>query len=133
MSIRDILQQSTLELTKNTNIKQRLVAAFSNHLKNANPAELPAALREELSQVQVELEATEPLPGESRVQATVRKMANDTAERYAARIVLLFSEVASGQSRQIEWRAVSDGTTARTVERAESAQNVIPLFAAAEA
>ena len=89
------LHAATLELAKATPIKQRLACAFSKHLQHVDAAELPAALRCEFHDLLRGLEAVRPMPGETPVQATVRKMSAEDADVYAARIVVLFGEVAS--------------------------------------
>ena len=75
------------------------------------------------------LEAIPPLPGETPVQATVRKMSADDADLYAARIVVLFGEVARASAT-----AAHDAEPEPRVERyASDADNVVPLLYAAEA
>ena len=69
------------------------------------------------------------------MQATVRKMSIDEAERLALDIVSLASEIAKGFSQQLAWvdesAAAPSAETPRT--RKTVRQKVIPLFALHEA
>ena len=124
------LHAATLELAKATPIKQRLACAFSRHLQHVDAAELPAALRCEFHDLLRGLEAVRPMPGETPVQATVRKMSAEDADLYAARIVVLFGEVARASAiRAHEVESVES----RRERYADDAANVIPLLYAAEA
>jgi hypothetical protein len=124
------LHAATLELTKGTSLKHRLTVAFSKHLRELDSTELPAPLQEEFVAIIQGLEAVPPLPGESAVQATVRKMSAEQADLYAARIVDLFGKVAGAG-------AVAS-RTAETVplngfrDRSD-ARHAVPLLYAAEA
>jgi hypothetical protein len=88
------LHAATLELTKGTSLKQRLTSAYSKHLQHIDAGTLPSDLRQEFTELIGGLESVRPLPGESAVQATVRKMSGDEADLYAARIVELFGNLA---------------------------------------
>jgi hypothetical protein len=123
------LHAATLELAKSSPIKQRLTNAFSKHLKFIDASQLPAALRSELSDIQRGLERVAPLPGETPVQATVRKMSAEDADLYATRIVVLFGEVARASGP----RAVETAAVAAAAEPAPSDTEVVPLLYAAEA
>ena len=89
-----MLHAATLELAKSAPIKQRLESAFSKHLRHIEPGQLPPALRCEFHELMRGLEAVPPMPGESPVHATVRKMSAEDADLVATRIVVLFGEVA---------------------------------------
>jgi hypothetical protein len=125
-----MLHAATLELAKSAPIKQRLACAFSNHLRHVDAAQLPAALRCEFHDLVRGLEAVPPLPGESPVQATVRKMSAEDADLFAARIVVLFGEVArSSALRPVE----AEADELRRERYSDDALNVVPLLYAAEA
>ncbi len=124
------LHAATLELAKATPIKQRLACAFSKHLKYLDAAQLPPALRCEFLDLVRGLESVAPLPGESPVQATVRKMSAEDADLFAARIVVLFGEVARASAlRSLE----SEVDEPRRERFADDGLNVVPLLYAAEA
>ena len=124
------LHAATLELAKAAPIKQRLACAFSKHLKFIEAAQLPPALRCEFHDLMRGLEAVPPLPGETPVQATVRKMSAEDADLVAARIVVLFGEVArSGAQRPAD----TESNESRRERYSDDALNVVPLLYAAEA
>ncbi len=124
------LHAATLELAKSAPIKQRLVCAFSKHLRHIEPAQLPPALRCEFHDLLRGLEAVTPMPNETPVQATVRKMSAEDADVFAARIVVLFGEVARASAAPSIEVAAHE---ARHERHAEQADNVVPLLFAAEA
>ena len=110
------LQAATVELAKGTALKQRLAVAFSSHLKELDPSELPLELRDECRAILEELESVRPLPGESAVQATVRKLSVEQADEVARRIVTLFAELALAPEPDLldvdvlDWKAHREGS-----------------------
>ena len=72
------------------------------------------------------------MPGESAVQATVRKLSAEQADLYAARIVDLFHEVACATNAITVPRAAEPAPLNGYRERAENL-HVVPLLYAAEA
>jgi hypothetical protein len=131
MSAWSRLHAATLELTKGTSLKQRLASAFSKHLCRLDPIDLPAELRAEFTELVRGLESVRPLPGESAVQATVRKMSGEEADRYAARIVRLFGNLAARGA--VEAGPVVVELPAPRFEEHERARGAVPLLYAAEA
>ena len=117
------LHAATLELVGSSPIKQRLSAAYSNQLKYISGDDLPEEIRPRFLELANAMQAVKPLPGETAVQATVRKMSPVEADRCAARIVELLGEL--GEHAQSQLAA---SRTAR--EKRESGDTVIPLFAA---
>ncbi len=134
MSVWGKLHAATLELAKSSPIKQRLAHAFSKHLNLIETGQLPPSLRGEFQQIVQGLEAVNPLPGETRVQATVRKMSVEDADLYAARIVVLFGEFARASvPRVVELEAVHDAPAGRPERYADETGGVVPRMYAAEA
>ncbi len=117
------LHAATLELTKSSAMKQRLASAFSTFLKDLDVDELPTELRPAFTALHAELESVRPLSGETAVQATVRKMSPEQAERFAARIVDLYGDLL---------RAPSSVTKLPVREKRDEIA-VVPLLVAAEA
>ena len=126
------LHAATLELAKGTPLKHRLAIAFSKHLRDIEPTELPSALQEQFVAIRQGLESVRPMPGESAVQATVRKLSAEQADLYAARIVDLFHEVTRATSAVTLPRAAEPAPLNGYRERAENL-HVVPLLYAAEA
>jgi hypothetical protein len=113
---------ATLEMVGSAPIKQRLTAAYSNQLQYINPTDLPEELRGRFQALADAMQTVRPLPGETTVQATVRKMSPADADRCAAGVVELFGELA-------EW-ARQQGAVRSSRERREAQETVVPLFAA---
>jgi hypothetical protein len=121
------LQAATLELTRSSSLKQRLIASFSMFLKELDADELPSDLRSTFALLAADLESVPPLPGETAVQATVRKMSAEQAETFAARIVDLYGALL---------RAPSSVTKLQPRDEKREKQDggaVVPLLFAAEA
>jgi len=87
------LHKATLELAKPSALKQRLTDAFTRHLMDMSPAEMPRELRAEFEALRGQLTRVRPLLGETAVVATVRKMSIDDADACAARIVGLLDSL----------------------------------------
>ena len=81
------LHLAAQELASSANIKQRLTAAFSKHLLELDPAELPKESRGEFQSIARQMTCVRPLRGETAVAATVRKMSVEEAGECAQRIV----------------------------------------------
>jgi hypothetical protein len=124
------LHAATLELAKSTSIKQRLTLAFSKHLKHIDASELPLSLQEQLATILQSLESVRPLPGESSVQATVRKMSAEDADRYAAQIVDLFGAAAASRALPAVARAPEPSSVTAFRERGEARHSGNLLYAA---
>jgi hypothetical protein len=94
-------------------IKQRLTAAYTDHLERLERRELPGELREDFDELTSRLSAVKPMRGETAVQATVRKMSDLQAGEHAVRIVGMLGTMTRIQTqlpRQPMLRAVkSDG------------------------
>ncbi len=83
------LHKAALELAKPAPLKQRLTDAFTHHLLDLPPYEVPGDLRPDFEALHQSMTRIRPAPGESAVVATVRKMSIGEAEACAARIVEL--------------------------------------------
>lgn len=84
---------AALELVTAEPIKQRLIDAFSKHLKHIGVDELPDAVQDQFLTLSKRLTAVRPLRGESAVLATVRKMSNNEASDCARQIVRLLADM----------------------------------------
>mgnify|MGYP001186903345 FL=1 len=74
-------------------IKQRLAAAYSEHLDDLESSELPARLRPAFSALYTALHRVRPIGREASVNATIRKMSPEEAGAHARAIVMLFAEL----------------------------------------
>ncbi|GIT15120.1 MAG: hypothetical protein CM1200mP36_08760 [Gammaproteobacteria bacterium] len=80
-------------------IKQRLAAAYSEHLDDLESSELPAKLRPAFSALHTALHRVRPIGREASVNATIRKMSPEEAGVHAQSIVMLFAELFRGGKR----------------------------------
>lgn len=85
----ECLHKATLELAKPSALKQRLADAYTRHLADLLPAELPTEARHEFEALRQAMTRVQPMHGETVVAATVRKMSIGEADACAARIVAL--------------------------------------------
>ena len=74
-------------------IKQRLTAAYSEHLDDLESSELPTGLRPAFSELHTALHRVRPIGREPSVKATIRKMSSVEAGTHASTIVMLFAEL----------------------------------------
>ena len=115
------LHKATLELARPSALKQRLTDAFTRHLLNLPPHEMPGELRQDFEALRVSMTRVRPLQGESAVAATVRKMSIGEADACAARIVALLDSLHRTlaaapvkANSQIQGRAASVSDTSLT-------------------
>lgn len=109
----EALFAATLTLASSGSIKQRLAAAYTEHLSRLERRDFPGELREDFDRLCTDMSAVKPMRGETAVQATVRKMSDVQAGKEAVRIVNMLGTMTRLQSqlpRQPALRAVkSDG------------------------
>jgi uncharacterized small protein (DUF1192 family) len=75
-------------------IKQRLIRAFDEFLVDIHEDELPIAMRQSFADLRHDMHRVAPLNGEGPICASVRKMSLTEASEIAARIVMLYGEIA---------------------------------------
>lgn len=90
----DLLQRAALRLSQEGSIKDRLADAYAQHLSDLDAGELPEIVRAEFVLMCGAMHRERPLPRESVVRASVRKMSNDEARQYAALVVRAFASLA---------------------------------------
>lgn len=73
-------------------IKQRLVNAFERHLADIEDEALPTVIRPDFAKLRKAMTGVEPLNGEGRIKATVRKMSVYEADRCAKRILDIYAD-----------------------------------------
>jgi hypothetical protein len=94
------LYSAAVELAGAGSIKQRLIGAYAHHLDDLPEDQIPNELRGDFSALRRALCSVRPLPGESAVCATVRKMSDGEASRYATQIVNMFGAVTRAQQKR---------------------------------
>jgi len=80
-------------LVGEASIKDRLVAAYSEHLDGLESSELPQAVRATFEELHTALHAVTPIGGEPCVRATIRKMSKLQVSNHARTIVSLYAEL----------------------------------------
>ena len=68
-------------------LKDRLCAAFCDHLDDLKEHELPAEVQGEFASMSRAMHSARALPGDSVVRASVRKFSNEQAQGFATLIV----------------------------------------------
>jgi hypothetical protein len=113
------LQGATLSLTRSGAIKDRITAAYRNHLSQLDETELPKELREDFRTFNHTLTRERPLVrGDDAFRATIRKMSNGEAEEVATSVVHMFCALQRG----------THGNAHR--DRATTTAQVVPLYIA---
>ena len=74
-------------------IKKRLISAYSENLALLPDDDIPESIRPRFERLRKNLHAIKPLPTESAVVASVRKMSVEEANQCATSIVIMFSEL----------------------------------------
>ena len=75
------------------NIKQRLMVAFEDHLALIEADEVPIAVKQSFAGLRQMMSGVDPLNGEGRIQATVRKLSVFEADDCAQQMVDLYTEI----------------------------------------
>lgn len=112
-------RSAALVLARSGTVKERLHAAYRQHLCDLEADSLPSEVRDDFCALLRSLTRERPLRGEDAATATIRKLSADEAEQLSALLIDLFARLSS-------LGAVED---VRVVPAAPGAQ-VIPLFSA---
>ena len=94
----DLLQRAATRLSQDGSIKDRLADAYSAHLSGVDAEELPETVRMDFVAMCEAMHRERPLPRESVVRASVRKMSTDEAGQYAALVVRALTSVARSET-----------------------------------
>ena len=81
------LEAAVLTLVGHGALKDRLCAAYCDHLDDIREQDLPEELQREFSAMSRAMHGARALPGDSVVRASVRKFSNEQAQGFAALIV----------------------------------------------
>jgi hypothetical protein len=91
------LHGATLSLARSGALKDRITAAYRNHLSHIEESDLPKELRENFRSLSGTLTRERPLVrGDDAFRATIRKMSNNEAEEVATCVVRMFASVQRG-------------------------------------
>jgi hypothetical protein len=82
-------------------IKLRLAKAWSEHLDNLDPYDLPANLQADFIELRRVMYGRQPLPAETAPQASIRKMSTAEAAGHAGTIMALYSQLVQSQAEMI--------------------------------
>ena len=80
-------------LVSEGSVKDRLAAAYSDHLDDLEIKDLPEALRSRFENLHTALHAVTPIGKEHCVRATIRKMSRIQAGDHARTILTLYTEL----------------------------------------
>ena len=115
----DQLMTAVTVMAGNGPVKQRLIKAYEDSLREIDESDLPAPARKLMGELRRLMESVAPLNGEGPIRATVRKMSVHDTDRAARLMVELLAEVIRH----------ADGRQARLPLRGEEAPSV-PRFLA---
>ncbi len=74
-------------------IKQRLIKAYEENLAIIDDDDLPIALKQTFADCRHKMSQVDPLNGEGRIRATVRKMSIAEADTCARKLLDLYSDI----------------------------------------
>jgi hypothetical protein len=117
----DQLQRAAIRLSQAGSVKDRLADAFASYLNELDAEDLPDHMRSEFAALCEAMHRERPLPRESVIRASVRKMSNDEAGKFAALVVRLFATLA---------RAEAASAVIRRKARVNSEPPIVQLYAA---
>ena len=103
----DLLQRAALRLSQEGSIKDRLADAYASHLLEIDADDLPEEVRDDFAAMCEAMHRERPLPRESVIRASVRKMSNEETERHAASIVRMFCRLTRQQELELPMPATS--------------------------
>ena len=93
------LEAAALSLAGPGHIKDRLLDAYQRYLQDIRKADLPADMGAAFADLIHAMHRASALPGDDVVRASVRKMSNEEASRYAELVVRLYGMLAGLHDR----------------------------------
>jgi hypothetical protein len=91
------------------NIKQRLIQAFEENLASIETDDLPVALKQPFADLRTMMSGVDPLNGEGRIRATVRKMSVIEADECAQIMIDLYTDMVRFEDQEHDSLPVSIG------------------------
>jgi hypothetical protein len=89
-ALADQLEAAVIALASHGALKDRLASAYSNHLGDIDVQELPLETQQDFAELSKAMHAARALPGDNVVRASVRKLSNEEAQRYAVLLVRIY-------------------------------------------
>ena len=86
-------------------LKDRLAAAYSDHLADIDAQELPLETQQDFVEFSKVMHAARVLPGDHVVRASVRKLSNEQVQLYATLIVRIYGIELQNQNQNASLRA----------------------------
>ena len=111
------LEAAATILTGHGALKDRLALAYSNYLEHLEQQELPEETQREFAELSLAMHRARALPGDTIVRASIRKLSNEEAERYASLAVRMYG------------LHMADLATAQPPIRSASIRSATPLAA----
>jgi hypothetical protein len=99
------LEAAALSLAGPGPIKDRLCDAYSGHLADLDAGDMPLALQHDFDDMVHALHRFSALPGDDIIRASVRKLSNEDASRYATLVVRMYGMLASARQLAVMPRA----------------------------
>ena len=96
-------------------LKDRLALAYTDCLEQLDEQDLPIEVQDEFVQLTQAMHRARALPGDNIVRASIRKLSNEEAQRYAALVVRMYG------------LRMADQAAIRTPVRAPAARGASPL------
>jgi hypothetical protein len=100
-SLSERLEAAALALSGPEGIKDRLYSAWSQHLADLELRDFPREVRDEFEAMIGALSRERALPGDSILKASLRKLSNTDASRFAGLIVRTYGRVAALKTPQV--------------------------------
>ncbi len=97
------LEAAALSLTGPGHIKNRLFDAYYRYLQDIEQSDVPGELALEFADMIQALHRAPALPGDDVVKASVRKLSNDQACRYAELVIRLYG-MSAGMNHHVAAR-----------------------------
>ncbi len=94
-------------LVSEGSVKDRLAAAYSEHLDDLESKELPKALRSRFETLHSALHTVTPIGKEHCVRATIRKMSRIQAGDHARTILAIYTELTARSERSDPLKVVN--------------------------
>jgi hypothetical protein len=93
MHVAKRFEAAVLALVGDGPIKQRLGRAYSRHLDDLHPGDLPDSMRDRYERLHAAMHKVPPIGKEGSIKVTVQKMSFAEASGYAENIVELYAEL----------------------------------------